>query len=925
MRLAAFLVPFVLLAACDGAAPADDKDDTAVVVETDSPEDVDGDGFTEAEGDCADDDAAVFPGAAEACNGVDDNCDATIDEDLPAGGWYADTDGDGFGDAAAASEDCGEPGAGYVVDASDCDDGDPAVYPGAAEACDAIDADCDGVADELGTWYADADGDGFGDAEAASEGCEAPDGAVADASDCDDTTAAAYPGNAEVCDELDNDCDGAVDEAVTTTYFADTDGDGWGTDTLTQEGCDVPTGYADRTGDCDDATDAVSPDAIERCDGEDDDCDGTIDEDDAIDATTWYVDADGDGYGDVGTSTAACEAPDDFVANADDCDDGDAATSPATVWYLDYDEDGYGGARVTAASCEQPAGYTATAEDCDDFDANNSPSGLEVCDGEDDDCDGEVDEGDAIDAVTSYGDADGDGWGDASVRAMGCDAPEGYVFFGTDCDDTSAGVSPGADETCNTMDDDCDGAVDEADAVDAETWHRDADGDGLGDFDVTAPGCEAPSGYVANASDCDDADARDTDGDGTQDCADEDLDGDGLRNAWDGDPYDAAVIRGPNTGLGTDGDLTVAGTQTLDEWTLLDGAASAGATSLVVDDAAALVEGDEVLVLSQRGTDAGRYQLVYVAGVSGRTVTIEPALSEAYSSSSVVLVQRVPHYVDVDVPVGATLTAEGWAGAGGGVVVFRATGTVTVAGAIDASALGYRGGDAVRGNSVNPYQGESYRSFGARGTTAANDGGGGSYPQREDNGDSGAGGGFGVAGSAGRSSAGTAVTTGGIAYGSATLASWFVGSGGGAGAPDDDSDGSSTTNITGAGGDGGGLVAVWAGVAIDVSGAVRADGGDGGVAVSGAGGDLGGGGGGSGGQILLAAPAVALDGVVSAVGGDGSSGAANDLTTFDASYGGAGGAGRVRVEYDTLGGVAYPGGDTTIPAPDAGSAGAWED
>ncbi len=410
---------------CDEATPDDD---------------LDGDGAVYAD-DCDDTDAAVLPGAGEIpYDGVDNDCDAATTDD--------DADGDGY--AAAV----------------DCDDTDGAVHPDAAEVCDGIDQDCDGAADEeVGEiWYADADEDGFGDAVTGVQSCDAPSGMVADGTDCDDTTALAFPGNVEVCDELDNNCDGAVDEGVTTTWYLDGDGDGFGVDTDTEAACDLPTGYTATPGDCDDADVAVAPDVAETCNAVDDDCDGTVDEDDATDATTWYADTDGDGYGDPDAEARQCEAPDGYVTDDRDCDDTDAALTPETVWYIDYDRDGHGADSFTLTQCEQPSGYLATADDCDDADGAVFPDATEICNGGDDDCDDLVDDDDdSLDGSTTetwYADTDGDGFGDAAVYVEACDA-DGSVTDATDCDDTDDTVFPDADEDWfDAVDSDCDGALD---------------------------------------------------------------------------------------------------------------------------------------------------------------------------------------------------------------------------------------------------------------------------------------------------------------------------------------------------------------------------------------------------------------------------------------------------------------------------------
>ena len=284
----------LLLIACRASDKIDEEDvDTGSVIE--SP-DADGDGYDESE-DCDDSSSVVNPGAEEICDGVDNNCDGEVDEGVTST-YYADTDGDGFGDAESTTDSCEQPD-GYAPIGTDCDDSSAESYPSAPEQCDDIDNDCDGTVDEdvRYDWYADADGDGYGDPDSAFDTCDPPPGYVTDSSDCDDTEDAAYPGAEEVCDEVDNDCDGDTDENVTTTYYQDTDGDGFGIAETTTEACDQPTGYAADAGDCDDSDGTVSPNATEVCDDIDNDCDGDIDST-AIDQSTFYADADSDGFGD---------------------------------------------------------------------------------------------------------------------------------------------------------------------------------------------------------------------------------------------------------------------------------------------------------------------------------------------------------------------------------------------------------------------------------------------------------------------------------------------------------------------------------------------------------------------------------------------------------------------------------------------------
>jgi hypothetical protein len=521
---ASVLISLSVLVACNdkGADPDDSIIDT--VVDSTAVDD-DGDGFSEDDGDCDDSNSALHPAAEEICDGIDNNCDGEIDEGV-TDTFYADTDDDGFGDEDSWVDAC-EPPDGYSVVANDCDDNNSEVYPGNVEYCDDLDNDCDGEIDEdvQEVFWADGDGDGYGDPDSVLKTCEKLAGYVANSDDCDDTSNISYPGSKEICDELDNDCDGTVDEGVTDTYYADVDGDGFGLSDTTTEACDLPTGYSETPGDCDDGNIAINPDAPEICDDQDNDCDGDIDESDAVDSLTWYADTDGDTYGDAASSALSCDQPSGYVADSTDCDDGDGAQYPgadeycngedddcdgatdedaldALTWYADTDSDNYGDGGSSSSSCNQPSGYVADGTDCDDGDSAQYPGADEYCNGEDDDCDGTIDEDDALDVSTWYADTDSDNYGDSSITDIDCNQPTGYVADSTDCDDGDSAQYPGADEYCNSEDDDCDGDIDE-EAVDGDSYATDADEDGFGEPGTTDWACDG----AQNELDCDDSDS----------------------------------------------------------------------------------------------------------------------------------------------------------------------------------------------------------------------------------------------------------------------------------------------------------------------------------------------------------------------------------------------------------------------------------
>ncbi len=420
-----------------------------------SPTDADTDGFTSCAGDCDDGRAAVHPGAAETCNGLDDDCDGIADE------GFADPDGDG-----------------YATCANDCNSSNAAVHPGALELCNGIDDNCDGLVDNV-----DFDQDGF-------NGCSA---------DCNDLNAAARPGASEACNGFDDDCDGLIDEG-----FADADSDGYlvcedcndsnpaihpnvteicnGVDdncnSQVDEGFDNDSdGVTTCAGDCNDANPNIRPNAVEQCNGIDDNCNNVIDTD--------APDVDHDGYSvcfDCAPNNSSVHpgAPEICNGQDDNCD--------LVVDDIDADSDSYLG-------CGGP--------DCNDTNPAVHPGATEVCNGLDDDCNASIDE---------LPDADNDGYGSCF-----------------ECNDSNPSVHPGATELCNSIDDDCDQAVDEVD--------NDGDGSfGCGaDCDDANPARYPGAPEVCNMLD-DDCDflideGFDADGDGFATCNGDCNDAD--PSAWD--------------------------------------------------------------------------------------------------------------------------------------------------------------------------------------------------------------------------------------------------------------------------------------------------------------------------------------------------------------------------------------------------------
>jgi hypothetical protein len=395
--------------------------------------------------DCDDMRPGVSPSDGESCNGIDDDCDGTIDEDV-LNTYYIDGDDDDYGvdDAATNVTACFTP-SGYADRAGDCDDGAGAIHPGLPDLCDAmgVDDDCNGTPNDPpgGCMCTGTDSRPCVASGVCSAGTESCNGGAWGA--CSIT---AVP---EVCDGRDEDCDGVVDDGTQTTCFADGDGDGYAASGAPATplcpasggfgGC--PSGYTTRlpvatTIDCDDTVYATSPAGVESCNGVDDDCDGMADE---LLRVTCYLDVDNDTYSAAGaTSSSQC------------------ADSTRTLTGL----------------C--PIGYTNRAPspaDCDDLVPGRSPAAVEVCDGVDQDCDGTIDE---TVAVSCYPDVDNDTYaGTGATTTQQCRdvsrpalefCPIGYTnraptASSFDCDVTNASINPAATETCGLppVDEDCDG------------------------------------------------------------------------------------------------------------------------------------------------------------------------------------------------------------------------------------------------------------------------------------------------------------------------------------------------------------------------------------------------------------------------------------------------------------------------------------
>ena len=404
--------------------------------------DRDDDGYKEGE-DCDDGDPNVSPEVAEICDGIDNDCDGEVDEGLRQP-WYADTDGDTWGDPAAELLTCAQP-EGYVANALDCDDTTVRFHPGAQETdCeDPADYNCDGS-----VGYADADGDG-----------------VAACYDCNDAAADTFPGADERCDGVDNDCNGDIDEEPIDgdTWVLDYDQDGYGGGLFTVNACESPDPafYVANDDDCNDYSAAAFPGGAEVCDGLDNDCNGIFDAEDpgVLDAGLYYPDADGDGFGDDALLQLACEGLEGFIRDGGDCDDSAELVNPDHVEVCNNGIDDDCAPDVRCELDLASAGHVFVGGNAEER-AGNDLAGL-----------GDVN-GDGINDLiigADLADVDGDGNGEGAA----------YVFFGPITEDFTVGSVNDADIVIEGAD-----PLDQAGLVVGTLG--DINGDGINDIVVTA-------------------------------------------------------------------------------------------------------------------------------------------------------------------------------------------------------------------------------------------------------------------------------------------------------------------------------------------------------------------------------------------------------------------------------------------------------
>jgi RHS repeat-associated protein len=375
----------------------------------------------------------------------------------------------------------------------------------------------------------------------------------------------------------------------------------------------------------------------------------------------------------------------------------------------------------------------------------------------------------------------------------------------------------------------------------------------------------------------------------------------------------------PFYGTGADGDLLVHSGETVYTDTIrsaISSTAASAQSSILVVNGSGFAVGQEILVIQIRGIGAGNYEFARISSVSGNSITLGSNLVNSYSvdGGSRAQVLRVPQFQNVTIQSGGLLTAHAWDGNSGGIVAFRASGSVTVDGTISqngsngssvqnttgggANGGGFQGGNAMKGRAISAYSGEGTAAQPLNQSIANGNGGGGGHGSANAvggaGGGSGGGGGYGTQGiKSSNFSYGDGYNgDGGQAVGISDLSLMFFGGGGGGGITDNG-------GTVGGGGSGAGIIFVAVNtITVSPTGFITANGGKGGN------GDYGQGGGGAGGSILIQGMSVSLDfNHVTAIGGT-----KGDYSPNPSIGGGTGGVGRIRVEY----GMSFTG--SSVPA-----------
>jgi hypothetical protein len=464
--------------------------------------------------DCNDASAAVNPGAVEIFNGIDDNCNNTVDEGFTPINYYLDNDGDGVGGNTFVLG-ITSPGPNYVLITGDCNDNSAVMYPGNTETCDNLDNDCDASIDEgliFLTYFQDSDGDTYGNLSVTLSACSAPQGYVLNSTDCNDQNSAINPGAQDIPGNgIDEDCSGLDAPIVAAQLglyeFTQASGCPVLANTVTTQPANASFSiYTNVGGTCTAAanvfnnntwntTGTINLNNYNEFSVQADSCFGlsltklafTHKVSNVNTIPTWHLRSSVDNFANdiasdsittnvilndtvtlgaafanlnqvtfrfyiTGISTAGATWRNDNVSLW-----GFINSVQPQTFYADTDGDGFGDAANTLLSCTLPAGYSTNNTDCDDSNAQINPNTI------------------------WYLDTDQDGYGDPNNFTTSCLTPPGTVLNGDDCDDTN--------NQLNLVD----------------MYYVDADGDGFGDEATGVETCAQPANTVTVGGDCDDA------------------------------------------------------------------------------------------------------------------------------------------------------------------------------------------------------------------------------------------------------------------------------------------------------------------------------------------------------------------------------------------------------------------------------------
>lgn len=252
------------------------------------------------------------------------------------------------------------------------------------------------------------------------------------------------------------------EDCLPELFYADADEDGFGNNLLSVLACNAPPGYISDNTDCNDLDAAIHPGALEICNGSDDDCNLIID--DELPVYNYFLDVDGDSFGDLFSLLTTCAEtpPPGYVVDNTDCDDFEDLIHEPILYFADVDGDLYGNPLNSEFFCNifPPAGYVNNYLDCNDENTYVNPLSNEICNDIDDNCNEDIDEGLAL--YTLFIDADNDFFGNAFIDTTSCLAEiAGYVSNNLDCNDSNSSIYPGAVELLNSTDDNCNNLIDE--------------------------------------------------------------------------------------------------------------------------------------------------------------------------------------------------------------------------------------------------------------------------------------------------------------------------------------------------------------------------------------------------------------------------------------------------------------------------------